>query len=140
MPDKVTAICPGTFDPVTVGHLDIIRRGACKFQSVVVGLIETPLRKQVLFTAKERQAFLEEALEDAKNRFGSREKLIASVLEAEKRTKDAGYKARLEGYPLPRLLDLHASATKRASRAPKAAAPKKKKKASKKKAAQAAQA
>ncbi len=82
---------------------------------------------------------LHAALEDAKNRFGSREKLIASVLEAEKRTKDAGYKARLEGYPLPRLLDLHASATKRASRAPKAAAPKKKK-ASKKKAAQAAQA
>ena len=81
---------------------------------------------------------LHAALEDAKNRFGSREKLIASVLEAEKRTKDAGYKARLEGYPLPRLLDLHASATKRASRAPKAAAPKKK--ASKKKAAQAAQA
>lgn len=67
MPDKVTAICPGTFDPVTVGHLDIIRRGACKFQSVVVGLIETPLRKQVLFTAKERQAFLEEALEDVPN-------------------------------------------------------------------------
>lgn len=67
MPDKVTAICPGTFDPVTVGHLDIIRRGACKFQKVIVGLIETPMRKQTLFTAQERQGFLEEALADLPN-------------------------------------------------------------------------
>lgn len=78
---------------------------------------------------------LHASLEDAKNRFGSRDKLIASVLEAEKRTKDAGYQARLEGYPLPRLLDLHAAATKRASRPAKVAP--KKKKASKKKPAQA---
>lgn len=68
---------------------------------------------------------LHAALEDAKKRFGSREKLIAAVLEVEKRTKDAGYKSRLEGYPLPRLLDLHASATKRAAAAAKKAPAKK---------------
>ena len=37
MPSNVTAICPGTFDPVTVGHLDIITRGATKFGRVIVG-------------------------------------------------------------------------------------------------------
>lgn len=76
---------------------------------------------------------LHAALEDAKKRFGSRAKLIAAVLEAEKRTKDEGFKTRLEGYPLPRLLDLHAAATKRAGRASQkpAAAPKKKARAKK---------
>jgi len=53
-------------------------------------------------------------LTDAKQRFGSRDKLIAAILELEKRTKDAGYKARLEQYPLPRLLDAHQVADRRA--------------------------
>lgn len=77
------------------------------------------------------------ALEDAKNRFGSRAKLIAAVLEAEKRTKDEGYKARLEGYPLPRLLDLHGAASKRATRAAQKPAAAPAKKTGKKKAAKA---
>jgi len=67
MPNKVTAICPGTFDPVTVGHLDIIRRGACKFQRVIVGLIEVPLRKQTMFSVEERLDFLHESLADLPN-------------------------------------------------------------------------
>lgn len=62
MPRNITAICPGTFDPVTVGHLDIIRRGAAKFGRVVVGLIEHPQRKSPLFSPEEREAFLREAL------------------------------------------------------------------------------
>ncbi len=62
MPRNVTAICPGTFDPVTVGHLDIIKRGASKFGRVVVGLIEVPQRKSPLFTPDERELFLREAL------------------------------------------------------------------------------
>ncbi len=45
-------------------------------------------------------------LEDAKKRFGSRQKLIDSILELEKRTKDKGYAERLAAFPLPRLLDL----------------------------------
>lgn len=80
---------------------------------------------------------LHAALEDAKKRFGSRAKLIDAVLAAEKRTKDAGYRTRLERYPLPRLLDLHAAAQKRAARAAEKAkqpAPPKKKKARSKKA------
>lgn len=67
MPHQVTAIVPGTFDPVTVGHLDIIRRGACKFQRVVVGLIEKPIRKTTMFSVEERRAFLEDALADLPN-------------------------------------------------------------------------
>ncbi len=62
MPRNVTAICPGTFDPVTVGHLDIILRGAARFGRVVVGLIEFPQRKSPLFSPAEREAFLREAL------------------------------------------------------------------------------
>lgn len=67
MPNKVTAICPGTFDPVTVGHLDIIRRGACKFQTVIVGLIEHPTRKDTMFTVEERIEFLRDSLSDQPN-------------------------------------------------------------------------
>lgn len=67
MPSNVTAIVPGTFDPVTVGHLDIIGRSARKFGRVVVGLIEEPLRKTTLFSADEREAFLREALVDYPN-------------------------------------------------------------------------
>ena len=62
MPSTLPAICPGTFDPVTVGHLDIITRGATKYDRVVVGLIEVPQRKSPLFTPDEREEFLREAL------------------------------------------------------------------------------
>ena len=51
-------------------------------------------------------------LEDAKKRFGSRQKLIDSILELDKRTKDKGYAASLGAFPLPRLLDLHGALTK----------------------------
>jgi pantetheine-phosphate adenylyltransferase len=67
MPRSITAICPGTFDPVTVGHLDIIRRGANEFGRVVVGLIEVPQRKAPLFSPDEREAFLTEALAGSDN-------------------------------------------------------------------------
>lgn len=63
-------------------------------------------------------------------KFGTRAKLIDAILELEKRTKDAGYKARLERFPVPRLWDAYKSAAKRAgaSAEPKKAeaAPKKK--------------
>ena len=67
MPRNVTAIMPGSFDPVTVGHLDIISRGARKFGRVVVGLVETPVRKSHLFDPDERERFLREALRDLPN-------------------------------------------------------------------------
>src|SRR3954449_11283586 len=57
------AICPGTYDPVTNGHLDIISRAARVFDRVVVGVVNQPVRKQeTLFTGEERRAFIEEAL------------------------------------------------------------------------------
>ena len=67
VPRNITAICPGTFDPVTVGHLDIIKRGASKFGRVVVGLIEVPQRKSPLFDPDEREAFLREAIQGYDN-------------------------------------------------------------------------
>ncbi len=60
---------------------------------------------------------LHDVLSTAKQEFGSRDKLIGAILELKQRAKDAGYKQRLERYPLPRLLDLHRSATKASKRA-----------------------
>jgi pantetheine-phosphate adenylyltransferase len=56
----LTALCPGTFDPVTNGHLDIIGRASETFESVVVGALENP-SKQPMFTLEERVAMLKEA-------------------------------------------------------------------------------
>jgi pantetheine-phosphate adenylyltransferase len=57
-----TVVCPGSYDPVTNGHLDIIARASAAFERVIVGVVNNPLRKQkTLFTAEERQAFIEEA-------------------------------------------------------------------------------
>ena len=67
MPKNATAICPGTFDPVTIGHIDIITRGAQTFRQVVVGLIDTPLRKQPLFSVEERLEMLAEVVRDIPN-------------------------------------------------------------------------
>jgi len=80
---------------------------------------------------------LHAALEDAKKRFGSRDKLIAAICELEKRGKDEGYKVHLSAYPLPRLLDLHDTAKKRGAKAAKAPAPAPKKKVARSKKAQA---
>jgi pantetheine-phosphate adenylyltransferase len=56
----LTALCPGTFDPVTNGHLDIIGRAAQTFETVVVGALENP-SKRPMFTLEERLAMLKEA-------------------------------------------------------------------------------
>ena len=56
----LTALCPGTFDPVTNGHLDIIGRASQTFESVVVGTLENP-SKQPMFSLEERVAMLKEA-------------------------------------------------------------------------------
>ena len=57
-----TAICPGSYDPVTNGHLDIIERAANVFERLVVGVVNQPVRKQqTLFTAEERRQFILQA-------------------------------------------------------------------------------
>ena len=56
----ITAVCPGSFDPVTYGHLDITRRAASMFDRVIV-LVVTNLAKQPMFTKEERMDFLRRA-------------------------------------------------------------------------------
>ena len=57
----LTALCPGTFDPVTNGHLDVVGRAASTFDAVVVAVVENP-SKTPLFAVAERIALLEEAV------------------------------------------------------------------------------
>jgi|tagenome__1003787_1003787.scaffolds.fasta_scaffold20750447_3 pantetheine-phosphate adenylyltransferase len=61
-----TALCPGTFDPVTNGHLDIIERAAQRFDALVVGVLDNP-SKQPLFTVEERVSLLKEVTHDLPN-------------------------------------------------------------------------
>ena len=63
----ITAIYPGTYDPVTNGHVDVIRRAAGIFDRVVVGVVGTPTHKQPTFSVDERVEFLQEALTDLDN-------------------------------------------------------------------------
>jgi pantetheine-phosphate adenylyltransferase len=58
-----TAIYPGSFDPVTNGHLDIIKRGLTLFDKIIVTILENP-DKKALFTVPERIELLEESLKD----------------------------------------------------------------------------
>ena len=62
-----TALCPGTYDPVTIGHLDIISRCASMFDEVVVAVVDESFRKSVLFSTEERVSFLEESTEHLPN-------------------------------------------------------------------------
>ena len=63
----VTCICPGSYDPVTNGHVDIISRAALIFERVVVGVVRDPQHKSAMFTVEERVGFLREALVDLAN-------------------------------------------------------------------------
>jgi pantetheine-phosphate adenylyltransferase len=61
------AICPGTYDPVTNGHLDVIARASRVFDRVVVGVVGQAIRKQPpMFTAQERKGFIERAIAEQK--------------------------------------------------------------------------
>jgi pantetheine-phosphate adenylyltransferase len=57
----LTALCPGTFDPVTNGHIDIIERAAGRFDALVVGVLDNP-SKEPLFGPEERVGMLKEAV------------------------------------------------------------------------------
>lgn len=71
------AVCPGSYDPVTNGHVDIIRRTSNVFEKVVIGVVNQPVRKQkTLFTAEERSEFIA----DATAEFGNVEVTIFSSL------------------------------------------------------------
>jgi pantetheine-phosphate adenylyltransferase len=63
-----TAVCPGSYDPVTLGHLDIIRRTAGVFENVIVGVVDQPVRKRTtLFDASERVRFIADELRELGN-------------------------------------------------------------------------
>jgi pantetheine-phosphate adenylyltransferase len=63
----ITAISPGTYAPVTNGHVDVIRRAADIFDRVVVGVVGAPSHKQPMFSVDERVEFLRDALSGLDN-------------------------------------------------------------------------
>lgn len=62
----VLALYPGSFDPVTMGHVDIAERAAALFDGVIVGIYDVP-PKQLLFSTKERVALMKKALKHIPN-------------------------------------------------------------------------
>ncbi|MBO0768525.1 MAG: pantetheine-phosphate adenylyltransferase [Solirubrobacterales bacterium] len=67
-PDNRIAVCAGSYDPVTNGHLDVIARASAMFDHVVVGIANFPFRKsKTMFSAEERAAFIEHAVADLGN-------------------------------------------------------------------------
>lgn len=61
-PDNRIAVCPGSYDPVTFGHLDVISRASVMFDKVIVAVVNLPVRKgRTLFSVTERVAFIENA-------------------------------------------------------------------------------
>lgn len=60
------AVCPGSYDPVTVGHIDVFRRAAALFDEVVVAILHNPA-KQGAFTVEERAGFIHDQVDDLGN-------------------------------------------------------------------------
>jgi len=63
--DKV-AICPGSFDPVTLGHIDVIKRSLKIFDKLIVIVLENPRKEETLFTSNERADMIRECVKDMK--------------------------------------------------------------------------
>jgi pantetheine-phosphate adenylyltransferase len=67
-PDPRIAVCPGSYDPITNGHLDVIARASQLFDEVVVGVVDHPVRKgKTLFPTEERVGFITEATVPLRN-------------------------------------------------------------------------
>ena len=84
-----TVVCPGTYDPVTNGHVDIITRTSKVFDRVVVGVVNQPTRKEsTLFSAEERRAFIDDAV--GRNGLANvRVEIFSTLLVEFARTNDA---------------------------------------------------
>lgn len=65
-PPRRIAVYPGSFDPVTLGHMDIIRRAAKQFDKLIVAVLNNT-SKNPLFSVEERKALLESATADLPN-------------------------------------------------------------------------
>ena len=61
-PDNRIAVCPGSYDPITNGHVDVITRAAALFDELIVAVVNASVRKsKTLFSAEVRCGFIEEA-------------------------------------------------------------------------------
>ena len=61
--EKSIAVCPGSYDPITNGHLDVIRRTANLYDEVVVAVVNRSVRKDhALFGIDERMTFIADAI------------------------------------------------------------------------------
>ncbi len=61
-PSNRIAVCPGSYDPITNGHLDVIARAARLFDEIIVGVVNLPIRKgKTLFTVEERIELIADA-------------------------------------------------------------------------------
>jgi pantetheine-phosphate adenylyltransferase len=67
-PDPRIAVCPGSYDPVTHGHIDVISRASVMFDELIVAVVNASVRKsKSLFSAEERCEFIERATEHLPN-------------------------------------------------------------------------
>jgi pantetheine-phosphate adenylyltransferase len=65
---KSIAVCPGSYDPITNGHLDVIGRAAKQFDEIVIAVVNVSVRKnKPIFGIEERLSFIEEATADMPN-------------------------------------------------------------------------
>lgn len=62
--EKVHALYPGSFDPPTNGHLDVIRRAAAIFPKLTVAVVVNPQKRDPMFTLEEREAMIRECIDD----------------------------------------------------------------------------
>src|SRR6266567_2528938 len=67
-PDNRIAVVPGSYDPITLGHIDVITRAAKMYDEVIVGVVNLPIRKgKTVFEADERCSFVESAVGHLEN-------------------------------------------------------------------------
>jgi pantetheine-phosphate adenylyltransferase len=67
-PDNRIAVCPGSYDPITYGHIDVISRASVMFDKVIVAVVNLPVRKgRTLFSVDERVNFIENAIRHLPN-------------------------------------------------------------------------
>jgi pantetheine-phosphate adenylyltransferase len=62
VPDNRIAVCPGSYDPITNGHVDVITRAATMFDALIVAVVDASARKsEPMFSGEERVRFIENA-------------------------------------------------------------------------------
>src|SRR3954453_13769008 len=80
-PDPRIAVCPGSYDPITNGHIDIISRASTMFDELIIAVVNASVRKsKSLFDAEERIGFIEHATAHLGNvRVGPFDKLVVDL-------------------------------------------------------------